>query len=191
MNIKINNKGMTLFETINAVAIFSVIFVMTFGIFDSGNRLCLVSDANANNQFEIRRSLMNMERIIRGAKEFEIVSEEDLHGDGPVRSEIKFTIDDVYYWYFLEKAEKEVVGLNDVYNLYQWRREGEETNDQVIATDITSLEFSLDDENNLVKVIIDMTVQKATHRGTIVNFNLKHIATMRNSEDFSRSAEVI
>lgn len=167
-----NCRAFSILETLNAVAIFSVIFILTLGIFAAGDRLWTVTDANVSNQYEARRAISDMERKIRGCTDFTI------HADDSV----EFTLDGDTVGYRLEQVPS-IPGTINPYpgKKYYIQESVNGVDTRRIANDIKSLEFSVDTSGKYDKVLIDIVAEKRTLTGEKVDFNLRQIAMLRNS----------
>lgn len=167
------NKGVTLLETMSATAILSVIFMMTFGVLDSGDRLWSVTDASAHNQLELREAFMDMERTIRGSTEISIKELE-----GP--DELEITFNEYPIRFYMTEAQD---GLT--FQLHEERTMHDGTiEDRIIANNVDDCQYGLQDPGDgrsRKKLIITIRARKRTFRtGEEITFTLKHIVALRN-----------
>ena len=174
-----NNHGMSLMETLSAAMIFVVIFMLTYGTFDSGSRLMSVTDASANNQINVRQALMDMERAIRGATDVKTKYSEA----NPEKSDVRFTLNGVNYRYYIQKATPQD-------SLYQLLEKISPGNDKIIANNIVSCTFRLVEPPLVVepldrekwKVLITVTAQKTTYTNEQIDFTLSQWVALRNAD---------
>lgn len=170
---------MTLMETLTAAMIFVVIFMLTYGIFDSGSRLMSATDASANNQLEVRQALMDMERTIRGGTDVNAVFRS--YKDIPLlvgRTELLFTLNGVDYHYYITKED-----FNDESSLYQLRELSDSGGDRIVADNVVSCIFDLDQPlDSKKKVLITITVRETTSTKQDVDFTLNQRVTLRNAD---------
>lgn len=175
-----NNRGMTLMETLSAAMIFVVIFMLTYGVFDSGNRLWSVTDASANNQLNVRQALMDMERAIRGGTNIRILQSKSGGRFGAiVKSELRFVLNGSNYHYYVAKAKS----TDTLYQLHETTGSGVLAEDKIIANNIVSCIFNLEqpaDEKK--KVLITITARKTTSTNDAIDFTLKQMVTLRNAD---------
>ncbi|MFC1753012.1 type II secretion system protein J [Thermoproteota archaeon] len=137
MRAKTSNQGFTLLECLWGVAIMSVVYVLTSGMFDAGDRLFKTSQANSRNQIDTNRILTQMGREIRDSFDFQLVGDNKIIFKNFVANE-DGSDEEIIITY--EKTTDDA-GRNCLEISHQM---GTETRVRRLAWDIESLIFSVD-----------------------------------------------
>ncbi|MFC1753009.1 PilW family protein [Thermoproteota archaeon] len=167
-----NNHAFTLIEVMNVLVVCSILFLLTFGVFSSGDRLWLTADASMVNQIEVRKALLDMCRTIRGGEGITIVPPDN---PNPAASN-GITFVDLYgetiTYSFIDSG-------SDAQTILETR--GASTT-RTLANNIKRIWFTKKDTSDaLTRVIIDITAETETIKDDTTQFNLKKMVTLRNS----------
>lgn len=160
--------GFTILETLMVTAILSFLVLLIYGTLESGNRLCTTTDAIANNLFEAKRALLDMEREIRGGDDFTFSPKRRPY------NAMSFTLgtQSIAYNLKYDKTTKK----------YYLEKTASGESPKRLANNIESIEFTPEPSpNNPNKVIITMNLEKTTKNNRNINLGLTQEIKVRNS----------